>query len=97
MPDRPTAVFISSDEQSIGVLLALHEAGVRVPEDIAVVSFDGSQEAAYCWPPLTTVAQPLEAMVDLAVGRMLRAEPGFAELATTLVIRQSCGCSRHPR
>lgn len=97
MPDRPTAVFISSDEQSIGVLLALHEAGVRVPEDIAIVSFDGSQEAAYCWPPLTTVAQPLEAMVGLAVDRMLKGEPGFTELETTLVLRRSCGCESSPR
>lgn len=92
MPDRPTAVFISSDEQAIGVLLALHEAGVRVPEDIAIVSFDGSQEAAYCWPPLTTVAQPLERMVGLAVERMLGSEPGYVELPTSLVVRRSCGC-----
>lgn len=94
--DRPTAVFISSDEQAIGVLLALHESGVRVPEDVAVVSFDGSQEAAYCWPPLTTAAQPLEEMVGSAVDRVLRSETGYAELPTTLVIRRSCGCEPNP-
>lgn len=93
MPDPPTAVFISSDEQAIGVLLALHEGGVRVPEDLAIVSFDGSQEAAYCWPPLTTVAQPLEEMVGLAVERMLGAHSDYVELPTTLVVRRSCGCT----
>lgn len=92
MADRPTAVFITSDEQAVGVLLALHEAGVRVPEDLAIVSFDGSQEAAYSWPPLTTVAQPLAEMVTVAVDRVLGDRTGYSELATSLVVRRSCGC-----
>ncbi|WP_269813932.1 LacI family DNA-binding transcriptional regulator [Jiangella endophytica] len=92
LPDRPSSVFVSSDDQSIGLLLALHEAAVRVPGDVAIVSFDGSQEAAYCWPPLTTVAQPLAEMVRLAVGRVLDPSPGYVELPTELVVRRSCGC-----
>ncbi len=94
MADRPTAVFISSDEQAIGVLLALHEAGVRVPEDLAIVGFDGSEEGAYSWPPLTTVAQPLARMVGLAVDRVVGSERGYVEVSSTLVVRRSCGC--HP-
>lgn len=90
---RPTAVFISSDEQAVGALLALHEAGIAVPEEIAVTSFDGSQESAYCWPPLTTAAQPLAEMARLAVERVVTAEPDTdVELPAELVVRRSCGC-----
>lgn len=92
MSGRPDAVFVASDDQSIGVLLALHEAGLSVPGDVAIVSFDGSQEAAYCWPPLTTAAQPLAEMVRLAVERVIDPSPGYVELPTRLVVRRSCGC-----
>lgn len=94
-PDRPTAVFVSSDEQAIGVLLALHEAGARVPDDIAVASFDGSQESAYCWPPLTTAAQPLAAMVRIAVDHLVAPGSGplDVKLPTELIVRSSCGCA----
>lgn len=92
MADRPPAVFVSSDDQAIGVLLALHEAEVRVPDDVAIVSFDGSQESAYCWPPLTTAAQPSEEMVRIAVERLVAREPGYVELPAHLVVRRSCGC-----
>nr|WP_052206813.1 LacI family DNA-binding transcriptional regulator [Sinomonas humi] len=92
--DRPTAVFASSDLQAVGLLKACHEAGVRVPEDLAVVSFDGSAEAEYSWPPLTTVAQPVEDMARAAVEALVgggghkrnRIFPG------TLIRRASCGC-----
>ena len=46
----PDAVFAASDLQAIGILRALHEAGVRVPEDVAIVSFDGTSESEYSWP-----------------------------------------------
>jgi LacI family transcriptional regulator len=47
---RPSAVFASSDQQAIGFMRAVLEAGLRIPEDVAVMSFDGSEEAEYCWP-----------------------------------------------
>lgn len=97
MADGPTAVFVSSDDQAIGVLLALHESGLRVPEDVAVGSFDGSQEAAYCWPPLTTAAQPIKEMVLLAVEHILNPRVESIELAAPLVPRASCGCPRPAR
>ena len=68
---RPTAVFASSDMQGIGLLRAIHEAGLQVPKDIAIVSFDGSLEVEYCWPPLTTVAQPIGDMAWAAVDALL--------------------------
>lgn len=92
--ERPSAVFVSSDEQAVGLLLALHEAGVAVPEEVAVASFDGSQESAYCWPPLTTAGQPLPEMVRLAVEHLVTGATGVLDvkLPTELTVRRSCGC-----
>jgi LacI family transcriptional regulator len=56
------AVFASNDQMALGVLQAVHSAGRRLPEDLAVVGFDNIPESAYFWPALTTVEQPL---VDL--------------------------------
>ncbi|HET7140669.1 MAG TPA: LacI family DNA-binding transcriptional regulator [Arthrobacter sp.] len=94
--NRPTAIFASSDMQGIGILRAVHEAGLTVPGDIALVSFDGSIESEYSWPALTTVAQPVRAMAESAV-RALVGEGRERELQhrifpTELIIRQSCGC-----
>src|SRR5262249_54049321 len=52
---RPTAVFAANDYMAIGVMGALSDAGVRVPEDIAVVGFDDIPMARYLNPALTTV------------------------------------------
>ena len=93
---RPTAVFVSSDFQATGVMRACHEAGLSIPGDIAIVSFDGTAEAEYRWPALTTVRQPLREMVTDAVGVLLDEDPGvpsFREYPTSLVVRQSCGCA----
>ncbi|MFI5690926.1 LacI family DNA-binding transcriptional regulator [Kribbella sp. NPDC051586] len=91
---RPTAIFASSDLQAIGVLRALHESGVRVPEDIAVVAFDGTPETEYTWPPLTVVRQPLEDLAQQAVHRLIEGEPAIEALTfpTDLILRRSCGC-----
>ncbi len=93
-PDRPTAIVASSDLQAIGLLRAAHELGLRVPADLAVVSFDGTVETQYCWPPLTTSQQPTTAMAKAAVRAGLRDEQraDHQVLAMELVIRDSCGC-----
>ncbi len=57
-----TAVFAISDTMAIGVLKALREAGVRVPEDVAVVGYDGIDMGTFCAPTLTTISQPFEEM-----------------------------------
>ncbi len=94
--DRPTAVFASSDMQAIGILRAIHEAGLSVPGDIALTSFDGAAEAEYSWPALTTVEQPVRVMAEAAVGALLgarRGEPAeHRTFPTELRVRQSCGC-----
>lgn len=92
--NRPTAIFASSDLQAIGLLRAAHERGIRVPEDLAVVAFDGTKESEFCWPPLTVVAQPIREMARAAVSLVLdKTRPTTrASFDGTLVVRQSCGC-----
>lgn len=55
-------VFVASDLMAQGALVVLHEHGIRVPEDIAVVGFDDSSAARACRPDLTTIRQPVEDM-----------------------------------
>jgi DNA-binding LacI/PurR family transcriptional regulator len=52
-----TAVVAGNDEMALGVMRALHEHGMRVPDDVSVTGFDDVPGAAYCQPPLTTVHQ----------------------------------------
>ena len=93
-PEPPTAIVAGNDNQAFGVLQALGERGLRVPDDVSLVGFDDAV-AAWATPPLTTIRQPLAAMTAAAF-RMLRmdadgvaAQPQHVELATTLVVRES--------
>lgn len=91
----PTALFVASDHQAVGVLRACHEAGLVVGQDIAICSFDGTTEAEYAWPALTTIRQPLAEMVSEAVRWIVdhaAGRPEYREFPTTLVVRGSCGC-----
>lgn len=71
-PDRPTAFFVSSDTQAIGVLRAARDLGLRVPDDLAIIGFDDIEVADYIG--LTTVRQPLNesgrVAADLLLARM---------------------------
>ncbi|WP_437769647.1 substrate-binding domain-containing protein [Sorangium sp. So ce281] len=97
-----TAMFMSADKEALGVLDAFAEAGIRVPEDIALVGFDDIEAARYASPPLTTVRQRFdrlggtaaELLIDLLAGRELPCAGHIAP--TTLVLRRSCGCSPAP-
>jgi LacI family transcriptional regulator, galactose operon repressor len=92
--NRPTAIFASSDLQAVGVLRAIHEAGLHIPDDIAVLAFDGTPETEYTWPPLTVVRQPLEQMAHDAVTRLIDGQTTIEAITypTTLIPRTSCGC-----
>jgi DNA-binding LacI/PurR family transcriptional regulator len=91
------AVFTGDDESAIGVLLALRQAGQKVPEEIAIVGFDDSLFAGTLLPPLTTVRAPTELVGKQSVRQLVRViqgeevEPRLV-LPTELTIRQSCGC-----
>ncbi|MDR1824253.1 MAG: LacI family transcriptional regulator [Bifidobacteriaceae bacterium] len=68
LPDRPTGIVANSDVSAWGVLEAARRRGLRVPEDLSVVGFDGTKLAAWSVPRLTTVVQPLDEIARLAVG-----------------------------
>ncbi|MGW7265087.1 LacI family DNA-binding transcriptional regulator [Streptomyces sp. NPDC054842] len=70
LPVRPTAVFCANDLLALGVIQALYEAGLRVPDDIAVVGYDDIEFAASAVVPLTSVRRPAAAMGHRA-GRLL--------------------------
>ena len=97
-PDRPRALFCSTDDQAMGVLHAAREIGLRVPDDLAVVGFDDISESAISDPPLTTVTSDRSGMARAAVELALEREPAAAgaprvrTFATRLVVRRSCGC-----
>jgi DNA-binding LacI/PurR family transcriptional regulator len=67
-----TALFAFNDVSAIGAIRALHEAGLRVPQDVSVVGFDDIESAAYQNPGLTTVRQPLRKMGRMAAETVLR-------------------------
>lgn len=97
---KPDAVFVASDTMATGVLRALHEGGVRVPQDIALVSFDGLPASETSVPALTTVRQPVFETGHRAVGMLNDLISGTAEgplveiLPVELVVRDSCGAVR---
>lgn len=72
LPDRPDGVFCQSDYLAIGAMRAVHEAGLRVPEDIAIVGFDDIDAAIMVDPKLTTIAPPHVEIGQEAVKKLLR-------------------------
>lgn len=99
LPRQPDAVFAASDAMAIGALRVLHEAGLRVPEDVALIGFDDMPFAARSDPPLTTIRQPTYRMGGLAVETLLDliehpdSPPHHIVLPTELVVRASCGAA----
>jgi DNA-binding LacI/PurR family transcriptional regulator len=70
LSEPPTAVFVSSDVLAFATLTAIHQHGLRIPDDIAVVGFDDNPLSRYAYPPLTSVYLPFEEMGRRA-GEML--------------------------
>lgn len=98
-PARPSALFCTNDRLAIGALRALYEAGRRVPEELALVGFDGIEESEFTVVPLTTVAQPMAEVAEQAVvllvdrlgGTAPHAEPRRIVVSPRLIVRNSCG------
>jgi len=98
LPERPHAVFCLNDVAALGAMRAIGEAGLSVPDDVAVVGFDNIEESGYGYVPLTTVSQPREEIARHAVELFLRRLDNPQEDAhekitvdVELVIRASCG------
>lgn len=89
------AIVASSDLVAVGAMRALHERGLRVPEDVAIVGYDDSQAARLAHPQLTTIRQDTILAGNLLVSKLLRMMDGYQvrseRLPTELVIRESCG------
>src|SRR5215216_3335402 len=91
------AVFTGDDDAAIGVLKSLHEHGVRIPQDVAVIGFDDLGFAPFLNPPLTTVRAPTERVGKIATERLfglLDNQPSdeVIILPTEIIYRRSCGC-----
>jgi LacI family transcriptional regulator len=101
-PARPDALLCSNDDYAIGAVGLCAEAGLRVPEDLAITGFDNTTVGRYIFPPLTTVAQPTEAMAQKAVALLLKLIRGekilagedLVKLPCEVVVRQSCGTKK---
>ncbi len=93
-----TAVLASNDESAMGAMQALQEAGLKIPQDVAIIGFDDRPEAAAQVPPLTSVHVPLYKSGYQAVDLLLQHIHGQQDAArslkipTSLAIRRSCGC-----
>jgi LacI family transcriptional regulator len=94
---RPTAMFAGNNFIAIGMMKALYESGLRIPEDMSVVGFDDLPPGLLVQPFLTVAAQPAYEMGYRAMKLLLEriadsGEPSYQEivLPTQLVIRQSC-------
>ncbi len=96
LEEPPTAIFASNDVSAFGVMEAVRNHGLRIPDDISILGFDDIPQAAQVYPSLTTVRQPLAEMGRAAAQLLFRYinEPDAAiqriELPTQLIVRRSC-------
>jgi LacI family transcriptional regulator len=90
-----SAIFTANDSIAIGIIRAVQEAGLRVPEDISIIGFDDIDFAAFMHPPLTTIRVERKEIGKLAVRRLVErlAEPDLipirVEVKCSLIERQS--------
>lgn len=100
LPHKPDAIFCASDSMAFGAIDVLHEVGLRVPDDVAIIGFDDLPPAMRFDPPLTTIRQPVRRNGMLAVEVLMELmqtgahPPRHIILPTELVIRATCGAIR---
>jgi DNA-binding LacI/PurR family transcriptional regulator len=85
--DRPTAIFACNDMLAVGALQAAKEAGVKVPDELSIVSFDNTILSTVTDPPLTTIAQPMEHMGKLVVDLIVEELKGESSVKHRTVLR----------
>lgn len=96
--DPPTAIFAANNLMTLGSLNAIHEKGLNIPRDVAIVGFDDMPWAPSLHPSLTAVAQPTYELGRIAANLLLQRaldkgrEIVEVKLEPTLIIRESCGC-----
>ncbi len=72
LKERPTAIFVASDVVALGAILAIKQAGLRIPDDVAIVGFDDIPLAAFFDPPLTSIRLPAYGLGWAASERLIR-------------------------
>jgi LacI family transcriptional regulator len=97
-PHNVTALFVVNNNVAVACLEALQEMNIKVPQDLALVSFDDIELFKLCYPPVTAVAQPIEEIGSNAMALLLENikagkawENKQVNLGTEVVVRRSCG------
>ncbi len=90
----PDAIFVSGDEKVIGLIRALNELQIEVPEEVSIVGFDNIPWAEYFSPALTTIAQDFSTLAKEIVSRLDYLIRGGTDLSsvevpTTLIVRET--------
>jgi LacI family transcriptional regulator len=94
----PRAILCANDQTALGVIHALAQHGIRVPQDVAITGFDDVPVARHLHPPLTTVRQPMQELgakaFEILYSR-ISAAGGAPDtvLPVELIVRESCGCA----
>jgi len=95
LDEEPKAIFAASDAMATGALRCLRDAGLKVPDEVAVIGFDGLPASAGTHPPLTTVKQPITRMGTVAAQTLIEQieereiHPRHIVLPVELIVRQS--------
>ena len=95
MKERPSAVIAGSDEVAAGMMIEALKAGIRIPEELAIMGVDDQPLASIVQIPLTTIRQPIQTEGEWAAKEIMRQlsegeqTPRRKELELELVIRQS--------
>ncbi|MCO5223073.1 MAG: LacI family transcriptional regulator [Thermomicrobiales bacterium] len=98
-PDRPSAIIAGGNQIAVGVLQALHDSGLRIPDDISVISYDDTDLLRVGTPPVSVISRPLIDTGRLAAEQLLarlnqeppgRFEPVSIVLPTKFEVRESC-------
>jgi len=99
-PSRPTAMVGGNNLTTIGIMHAIHDAGLRVPDDIAFAGFDDFDWADCFTPRLTVMAQDCDEIgrkAALMLKKRIQSpdrKPCTLRVAPSLIVRNSCGCKR---
>jgi DNA-binding LacI/PurR family transcriptional regulator len=88
LSDRPTGMCIINDYSAMAFMVEVMRAGVRVPEDVSIVSHDNQPVAAFCGVPLTSVGHPVKVIVDTVIEQVIsRLEGSYQGEPRTAVVR----------
>lgn len=102
LAEKPTAVIATSDDMAISFMSSIKEMGFKIPDDLSIVSFDGSPVCAFSSPPLSTIEQPAQDMGTAAVSLLLEAiektenpSPKCVVLPSRLIMRESMAAAKN--